>query len=205
MASFQEKIQDPKQLEHYPGIKGQRVYLSHWVLPRKNPDGKKWNKNDSDLASLRQEKQIKNWDKYVGMNSVRYIKTRYASRVQATKLNNKCLKNTIRETTEEEFSTYLQFIKSETDVRKLLRILIHLKRQRHKLFAEVHSQYKKKQSTRYFLGFSEDKLVLPANPWTTFLTLQCQSHPAINKLSKRPFLVAWTKGGHPTKVWQKFS
>ena len=65
----------------------------------------------------------------------------------------------------------------------LLETLVCLERQQHDQIPEEYLPHKKKLSSRFALFFIEDKIIVPNNLLTTYISLSHKSDPAINKMT----------------------
>ena len=141
-----------------------------------------------------------NWDKYVVVKSVQYIKMGHAPKVDAIEQNNWDLGIAVRET-KKQFATDLQLLMTETtNDPSLLKTLVCLERQQHDNIPEEYSIYQKKLSSRYGLVFYEDKIIVLKTPRTTVISLLHKGHPAIYKMSMAARHFWWPRF---TKVTQK--
>ena len=74
-------------------------------------EGEIESETDQDQSTL--EVPAINWERYVGVKSVQYVKMGHALKVLAQEVNNWDLEQAVRET-EKNFSTDLQLLMSET-------------------------------------------------------------------------------------------
>ena len=146
---------------------------------------------DQDPSVL--EVPANNWARYVGTNSVQYVKMGHAPRIAAEKQNDWNLEQAVRET-QKNFSTDLQLLMTETtNDPNLLKTLVCLERQQHEMIPDEYQTHRSKLSSRFGLVSMVDRIIVPKNLRFTVISLLHKGHPVINKLTLAARHFWWPK------------